>query len=322
MTDAARSTEPDDVDLQSTEGCRPDDLRECGSLHMLYFDAPEPRQMTPFPETPPLEDGAELQGHLWIQELPTGGRFRFSVADSGLVTFGTADETVAGADAVPPTYRRAADTITTRLDRSALRNGVDRPKQVTFFGRATRNEGIDYDWTALPPFVGIDIWSPHREGLLPPDTTATVFHRLGLPTLPAVEKEIDATHTDLRQYDTAAGLPASVWREGPAAAVLIRDKTGGRAHVQYPDRGPLPDPVRRAPADLAADYATDDRIKRTVDALTAEGPPPAVEEIRTRLVADLAREQYANLRESTGHVTATQAFRSTVAAHVQRYLND
>jgi hypothetical protein len=278
--------------------------------------------MNPFPETPPLDERPAFRGHLWVQELPTGGRFRFSVADSGLVTFATADETFTGVDAVPPPYRRAAAAIAARLDRSALRDATEQPARVTFFGRATRNEGLDYDWDALPPFVGVDVWSPRRDGVLPPDTATTVFERLGLPTLPAVEKEARADHTDLGRYETAEAFPASVWRDGPAAAVLIRDKTGGRAHVRHPDRDPPPGPVTRDPADAAAEYATDDRIERTVDALTADGAAPTADAVRTRLVADLARERYADLRGTAGHLTATRAFQSTVAARVQRYLNE
>jgi hypothetical protein len=278
--------------------------------------------MTPFPETPPLDDPGAFRGHLWIQELPTGGWFRFSVAASGLITFGTPEETVTGVEAVPQPYRRAADTIGTQLDRTALRTATEQPAQVTFFGSATRNEGLDYDWTALPPFVGIDVWSPQRDGLLPPDTATTVFERLGLPTLPAVAKEVRAAHTDLSQYESAAAFPASVWRQGPAAALLLRDKRGGRAVVDHPDRAPLPEPVTRDPAELAAELATDDRIARTVDELTAAGQAPCAETIRTRLVANLARERYADLRGTTGHITATQPFQSTVAARVQRYLAD
>ncbi|ESS05514.1 MAG: hypothetical protein A07HB70_01990 [uncultured archaeon A07HB70] len=272
--------------------------------------------MHQFPETPPLDDGADLRGHLWIQELPTGGRFRFSVAESGLITFGTADETFAGVDAVPPPFRRAAEAVGTRLDRAALRDATEQPGRVTLFGRATRNEGVDYDWTALPPFVGIDVWSPRSDRLLPPDTATTVFGRLGLPTPPAVEKELRAAHAELGQYRTAAGFPPSVWRDGPAAAVLIRDKTGGRAQLERPDRDPLPAPVTQPPAELAAEHATDDRIERTADELTAAGQSPTADAIRTRLVADLARERYAQLRGTT----ATQAFQSAVAARVQAYL--
>lgn len=276
--------------------------------------------MHPFPETPPLEESADFRGHLWIQELPTGGRFRFSVADSGLVTFGTTDETFAGVDAVPPPFRRAAEAVGTRLDRAALRDAVERSSQVTLFGRATRNEGVDYDWTALPPFVGTDVWSPRGNRLLPPDAATTVFERLGLPALPAVERELRAAHTQFDQYGTAGGFPPSAWREGPATALLLRDKTGNRASLDHPDRDPLPDPVTRPPAELAAEHATDDRIERTADELTAAGDPPTADDICTRLVAALARERYAHLRGTTEHVTTTQAFRSAVAARVQESL--
>ena len=276
--------------------------------------------MHPFPETPPLEENADFRGHLWIQELPTGGRFRFSVADSGLVTFGTADETFAGVDAVPPPFRRAAETVGTRLDRAALRDATEQSDQVTLFGCATRNEGVDYDWTALPPFVGVDVWSPRSDRLLSPDTATTVFERLGLPTLPAVEKELRAAHAGFDGYGTAAGFPPSGWRDGPAAAVLIRDKTGNRASLEHPDRDPLPDPVTQPPAELAAEHATDDRVERTVAELTAAGQSSTADAVCTRLVADLARERYAHLRGTAGHTTTTQAFQSAVAARVQAYL--
>lgn len=104
--------------------------------------------------------------------------------------------------------------------------------------------------------------------------------------------------------------------------MLVRDKTGGRASVEHPDRDPLPAPVTRPPAELAAEHVTDDRIERTVDELTAEEQAPTPDAIRTRLVADLAREQYAGLRGTAGHLTATQAFQSTVAGRVQRYLGN
>jgi hypothetical protein len=94
---------------------------------------------------------------------------------------GTADETFTSPDEVPAPYRRAADTTGTLLDRDA----TDQLAQVkmTFFGRATGDEGIDCDWSALTPFVGIDVWSPCRDKLLPPDTATTAFERLGLPRL-------------------------------------------------------------------------------------------------------------------------------------------
>lgn len=276
--------------------------------------------MNSFPEIPPLDESGDFRGHLWIQELPTGGRVRFHVAESGLITFGISDETFAGVEAVPPPYWRAADAISAQIDRTALRNALAEPDQVTFFGRATQNTGVDYDWAELPPFVGIDVWSPRRDEVLPPDTATTIFRRLGLPTLPAVEKEARAAHTDFSRYETAAVFPSSVWREGNAAAVLIRDKTGGRARVQQPERGQLPDSVTGTPAELAAEHATDERIERTIDELTVQGQAPTADTICTRLVADVARERYVHLRGTTDHITATQEFQSTVAARVRDYL--
>lgn len=110
------------------------------------------------PDTPPLVDAEPLTGHLWVQELPTGGQFRFQVANSGRLTFCTADRTFDTVKAVPLSHRRTAMTVSERLNRGALRTALDDPTQITFFGTATRNEGISYDWTALPPFVGIDAW--------------------------------------------------------------------------------------------------------------------------------------------------------------------
>lgn len=78
----------------------------------------------------------------------------------------------------------------------------------------------------------------------------------------------------------------------------------------------------RTPADVAAEYATNERIERTADDLTAAEVTPTADAIRTRLVADLARERYADPRGPAGPVTATQAFQPTVATHVQRYLGE
>jgi len=279
--------------------------------------------MQSMPDTPPLADAEPLTGHLWIQELPAGGQFRFQVTDSGHLTFGTADRTFDTVDAVPLQYRRAAMTVSERLDRGALRKALDDPAQITFFGTATRNEGIDYDWTALPPFVGIDIWSDRQDGLLAPDTATTVFERLDLPTLPAITKEAPADHTDMKQYEDGTGFPSSAWRDGAAAGVLTRDKAGGRAQawrVDEPDSAP--DSPPDTAADLAAQYATPDRIERTVAALHDRGHTPTVDTIRDQLVADVAREAYTDLYRDDDFVVSPDAFHAAVGEQVQKHRHD
>lgn len=275
-----------------------------------------------YPDTPALAEVGALTGHLWIQELPTGGQFRFQVAASGLITFGTVDRTFEIVDAVPLPYRRAAEAVSECLDRAALQAATNDPDQVTFFGLATRNEGIDYDWTALPAFVGVDIWSGNTDALVSPDTATRVFDQLGLATLPAVEKEVPAGHIDIGRYDDATGFPRSAWRDGPAASVLIRDKTGGRAQAWRPgvqDRDPDLDHEPGTPSDLAATYATDERIERTITELRESGQSPTIDAIRDRLVATVAREAYPTLYPGDEFVASVPEFESAVAERVQHY---
>ncbi len=52
-----------------------------------------PVDMQSFPEIPPLTAGTPFSGHLWIQELPTGGRLRLQLDSAGALQFGTRQRT-------------------------------------------------------------------------------------------------------------------------------------------------------------------------------------------------------------------------------------
>lgn len=275
--------------------------------------------MHQWPETPMLADTVEFTGHIWIQELPTGGRFRFTVAPSGLVTFATADGTFDSAASVPVAFRRAAHQVAEQLDRDALQAATDSPSAITFCGIATRNEGVDYDWGAVPPFVGTDVWSGRKERYLSPDAATGVFDRLGLPTLPAIEKEQPAAHTDLTRFDDPTGFPPSAWRDGPAAGVLVRDKDGGRAAAWSVAPTDTASTAEQSATELAATYATADRIATTVASVAGDGTAVTVDAIRDRLVADVAREAYAELFADGVFVASLAAFESAVAERVQRH---
>jgi len=272
------------------------------------------------PETPRLDTATAFSGHVWIQELPTGGPFRFQVAASGLVTFGTPTGTFETVASVPAPYRQAAAIVTDQLDRAAVRAATDDPASVTFCGVATWYDSIGYDWASLPAFVGTDVWTAASDDFLPPDAATTVFDRLGLATLPAIEKESSAAHTDLSRFETPDGYPQSAWHDGPAAGVLIRDKSGGRAAGWRPDR-PEPDPIAtaRTSEELAATYATDERIERTVAAIRDGDDEPTVGTVRDRLVAAIAREAYADLYSDGTFLASVDSFRSAVAERVQQY---
>lgn len=278
-----------------------------------------------YPETPELDTdtASGLSGHVWIQELPTGGPVRFQVAASGLITFGTPSGTFETVASMPAPFRQAAMTIADQLDLAALRAATDEPASVTFCGIATWYEGVDYDWASLPAFVGTDVWTADRDRFLPPDTAAAAFDRLGLATLPAIEKESPAAHTDFSRFETPGGYPESAWYDGPAAAVLIRDKSGGRAVGWRPNR-PEPEPIAtaRSSEELATAYATDERIERATAAIEVSDGDPTVGAVRDRLVAIIAREAHADLYSDGTFVGAPDAFRAGVAERVQQYRFD
>lgn len=272
------------------------------------------------PATPPRGAADGLTGHIWVQELPTGGTFRFQVAPSGFVTFATPAESFDAAAAVPAPFRLAAHQIDTQLDRDAFQAATDTPEAITFCGIATRNEGIEYDWETLPPFVGTDVWSGETETWLSPDAATGVFERLSLPTLAAIEKESPAAHTDLTRFEDPASAPESAWRDGPVAAVLIRDKSGGRASVPCLEPSvPSSTDANQTASDLAASYATTARIQETITAMRGGDCSLSVDVIRDRLVATLAREAYADLFPNGECSTSLAAFESAVAQRVQRY---
>jgi hypothetical protein len=270
------------------------------------------------PKTPALAD-VEFSGHVWVQELPTGGTFRFQVAASGLVTFATARRSFDTPASVPPQFRRAAELINEQLDREALEAATNDPSDVTFCGIATRNEGLEYDWNALPAFVGVDIWSNHKDQFLSPDAAAGVFNQLGVPTLPAIAKELAAVHADFTQYEGQDGFPKSEWREGHAAGVLIRDKSGRCAAEWCLEQNTVTAPEPQAAVELATEYTTDERVEQTIDTLRADGHPVTVDTVRDRLVADVAREAYVDLFADGEFVASLSAFQSAVAKRVQQY---
>jgi len=270
------------------------------------------------PETPALDEVA-FSGHVWVQELPTGGEFRFQVAASGFVTVATTEQSFDTVVAVPPQCRRAAELINERLDREALEAATDDPSDVTFCGIVTRAAGVEYDWDSVPPFVGVDVWSGQQGQFLSPDAATAVFDRLGVPTLPAIDKELAAAHADFARYADESGFPQSAWRDGQAAGVLIRDKSGTRGVAWSHRHSHEPPSEPQSAEEVAAEYATKRRIERTIAALRAGDQPVSVDAIRDRLIADVARESYAALFSDGEFVASLSAFQSAVGERVQQY---
>jgi len=264
-----------------------------------------------FPPVPDVEDAPESLfdgGHLWLQEWVPGGPLRFRLQPSGLLEFGD-DRRVFG-DESPPGYRQAVAHVRASFDRQRLRDALDDVSAAVFSGVATRNEGVDYDWTETPPFLGVDVWTPEG-GSRPPDAAEALFEELGLASVNALSKEVRADSFDPESYE----LPVSAWRDGPAAGVLVRNKTGDRAKLLGDWQQPAP--YRGDVADLVDDVVTEDRIETAVAHLEQRGDPVDVSAVTDRVVAVVAREEFVRVFDDG---VDEAVFRSAVAERASRRL--
>lgn len=268
--------------------------------------------MQSFPAIPGVDDApASLfdGGHLWLQEWVDGGLLRFQLQDGGLLRFGD-DDRVFDPGAVPVGYRCAVRHVREAFDRDGLRDAVDDPESVVFFGVASRYERATYDWSEMPAFLGFDVWNGADDEFLPPDAVERTFDRLGLTPLKAVTKEVRATDFDPGNYE----VPASNWRDGPAAGVLVRNKTGDRARIDGPVLGDPPEAFEGDVEDAVKAYATRDRIEAARSAVGRD-----VDQVTDRVVETVAREEYTRLFGDDGSVDPA-AFRSAVAERASRLL--
>lgn len=233
--------------------------------------------MEQFPEIPDLADAPAVveRGHVWVTELVAGDPLRFRVLADGRVEFG--DRQRVFGTSVPPEREFAARHVRTSLDRRALAAAVEDPTDYTFFAVATRRKGLDYDWERLPPVVGVGVHDGRAGTLRPPDAAHGIFDRLGLAPVEPVAREVAARDFDADDYAT----PGSAYHDGPAKGVVIANKAGGLARRHNP-AFPDEDSATGRPGsydsadELAAAFATDERIRRALEEHDAADAADAV----------------------------------------------
>lgn len=242
--------------------------------------------MKPLPPLPEVADAPELfeSGHLWLQELVAGAPLRVRLESTGSLTVADRNRPL---EDPPPSLQAAVDHLERTLDRGALLDAAADPSAVVLYGVATRFEGVPYDFERVPPFLGTDVWSDVREEYLPPDVVERTVERLGLAPVNAVRKEADARHFDLGGY----AVPDSAWYDGPAAGVVFRNKTGGRAALRNPTARSTVDDLPADPGVLAEAVVTGDRIRRVAADLT----DPDFDAVFERTLAAVYREEHARL---------------------------
>ena len=304
--------------------------------------------MKSYPSVPPLAAVPEILdgGHLWIQEHVDGGLLRFRLDESGRLEI-AGDDGVFDYDDVPLHYDRAVDYLRSTIDTAMLERGVSDPSSIVYFGVATYRRRIDYDWERLPPVCGHDVWSGPDESFLSPDVVMKVFERIGLESVPAVEKERRAVDFDPTSYE----LPASRFRDGPVAGVVVRNKAGGRGVIRAKGIDWDADAIVRDAAgigrggdgidwgadgsdidgnevdaiaaggsapDLVEAKLTRGRLDRLADELTSDGWPVTAETLFDRALSAFAREVGPDPLDALD----PGDLRAAIADRTSRYLAD
>ena len=137
---------------------------------------------------------------------------------------------------------------------------VDDVETVTFVAEATYRRAVPYDLAETPPALGLAVLEAGTP--LSPDAVEGVYDRLGLEPVPVVDREVRAADFDA---DVDADvIPESAWYDGPAAGVVVRNKTGDRARLPNPELALDydPEPFEADAATLAERLATDELLER------------------------------------------------------------
>lgn len=283
--------------------------------------------MKQYPAVPRAADAPDLfdSGHLWIQEQVDGALLRFRLRDSGLLQFGGRERVFdrgrssGDSDAVPLAYRHAVRHVRESFDREEFRNTVADVESVVFVGEATVRRGVDYDWSRTPGLLGFDVWDADRERFLPPDSVEQIFERLGLTPVNTFSKEVRAVDFDPESFE----IPDSAWRDGAAAGVVVRNKTGGRGaivHPEYDEWREESDPATAPAPDLADEFVTRERVERVAGDLEESGQSAGFDAVFDRLVEAIAREECHRLFHDRASVDL-RAFRSAAAERTQELLH-
>lgn len=249
--------------------------------------------MKSYPAIPHVDEappGLLESGHLWLQELVDGGQLRFQLRESGVLRF--ADSRRPFGDEAPPPYRHAVRHVRETLDRAALRAAVDDVESVTFVGVSTHRRAVPYDLARTPSVLGVDVWDDDREAFLPPDAVERVFDTLGLATVNTFQREVRATDFD----PTPDAIPDSAWYDGPAAGVVLRNKTGDVAVLPNPAVAVDPEfePLDGDADTVAERLVTDALLRRVVEGLP-EGREPTEDAVFDRVEDALLRGHHGRL---------------------------
>ncbi|SHH68197.1 hypothetical protein [Halobaculum gomorrense] len=260
-------------------------------------------------------------GHVWLYEYPDGTPFEARLdADSRLqVAFAAGAQSSdqprrwVDAEEAPSEFGFAVRTLTTQLDRRALRRAVDDPTAVRLRCIAVHRRHRGYDWSRAPPVVGVDVAYPGSELL--PHELERAFEEFGVATMPILDTEVHVRDIEL----PGEAPPETQWGEGTAYGVLYRKKGGGVARAiagEYAGEPPAVEPIRSAVAEYAATVASDDVLASFVQECDSS---PSVSTVTDAVVDQALRAEFGRLTHS-GTAFDIEDLRSALPQRVAAFL--
>lgn len=183
---------------------------------------------------------------------------------------------------------------------------------------------LDYDWAAVPQFLGYDVWLAAEERFASWDRTREVFDAIGLPTVPEVERvPVEAFPVDRDGGDVTVddAIPESAYRDEIAEGVVLRnDDVGVRAKVvseafrERRDAGGGDSGAER----VAERFCTPMWVRKAARRLRDEGDydrleMPMMEDLPMAVVEDVWAEEGAEIARTDWTVDMAE-LRSVVAS--------
>ncbi|MDZ7851036.1 MAG: hypothetical protein U5K70_09710 [Halodesulfurarchaeum sp.] len=253
------------------------------------------RPVEPFADRP---DGYLDGGHFWIREFVTGGVFAVRMDESGLLVMAGPEGDFETPEPWP--YRRATDAVRENLDRDGLRAAVDDVTQYTFYVLAPLSMGVEYDWDAMPPVFGLEVWDETADSVLPVDVADRVYEELGLWPIPTVEREVHARDIS----GDRDRIPEATYGSTTAAGIELRKKRGQSVAVlqrQFESVTRVPPEPAGTPQAFES-WLPQELTAETVADLLENGARPlegwTLEEQSRELSLELARRRF----DEVGHL--------------------
>jgi hypothetical protein len=273
-----------------------------------------------YPAIPRLADAPSdlLEGHLWLIEKVDGAHLRFQLQEEGYLRFGDRNRVYDPED-VPEPYQHAVRHIREEFDRPALREAVENVEDIVFFGVATHEHTIEYDWDHTPSVLGYDIWDASEGQFRPLASVEQIFESLGLDAVNVFERERPARDFDPDSFT----IPDSAYYDGPAAGVVVRNKQGQRGTLVHPQVADADESVEvdTSVEGLARRYATDEYFETVASRLEDKKWDVTVDVFYEHALEDILRRNHRTLFQSRPPVDM-EAFKSEVAALVRAYLDE